>query len=68
MTKKVSKAKTAWGDPGQRARRREAATQRKEAAAEKRKLKNERTAAKTKIRAQNGGAGFKIVFFRRGRR
>lgn len=56
------------GDQGHKARHREAATQRKEAAAEKRKLKNERQAAKTRVRAQNGGAGIKIVLFRRGRR
>lgn len=67
MTRKVN-ARTAWGDSGQWARRREAATQKKEADAARRKLKNDRLAAKTKVRAQNGGAGVKIVFFRRGRR
>jgi len=54
----------------QKHRRKEASTVRKESAAERKRLKNEKLKqkvkkqeAKDKVRLQNGGTGFKFVFF-----
>lgn len=52
-------------DEKQRKRRDEAKTERKEAKAAKEKAKAERVKIKNEVRAKEGGAGLKVVFFDR---